>query len=237
MKNRKPDNWNKGHKKIHARISEHVLTIRCAELPVSIWRDWCQSYKNKKMWGWLVYGSSFTRGLWKNGTESKVQSHLNAWDRTRWTVEINEKNKAEPAALLWKKRSYKVPAARGVRQGQELLSHRLQGEWDQVGLKLYRDVYGPLSSPETGEFRLRPMQILPLGSQNKVKKKITKVQQYSSKQYQLNTILLDPHWKSHTHTHFVSLSLSVRKIGRGRIKTKLRMVSSSLQDYTWPSMC
>lgn len=27
MKNRKADNWNKGHKKIHARISERVLTI------------------------------------------------------------------------------------------------------------------------------------------------------------------------------------------------------------------
>ena len=116
-------------------------------------------------------------------------------------------------------------------------AHKVNGtKWAWSSTEMSTD---PLSSPETGEFRLRPMQILPLGGQNKVKKKITKVQQYSSKQYQLNTILLDPHWKSHTHTHthFVSLSLSVRKIGRGRIKTKLRMVSSSLQDYTWPSMC
>ena len=143
MKNRKADNWNKGHKKIHARISERVLTIRCAELPVSLWGDWCQSRRNKKIWGWLVYGSSFTRGLWKNRTESKVQSHLNDWNEMMWTVEINEKNKAEPAALLWTKRSDKVPAAQGVRQGQELLSHSSQGERDQVGVKLYRDVYRP----------------------------------------------------------------------------------------------
>lgn len=150
MKNRKADNWNKGHKKIQARISERVLTIRYAELPVSMWRDWCQSHRNKKMWGWLVYGSSFTRSLWKNRTESKVSSHLNAWDKTRWTVEINEKNKAEPAALLWTKRSDKVPAARAVRQGQELLSHSSRGGQDQVDLKLYRDVYGPLVQSRDG---------------------------------------------------------------------------------------
>lgn len=143
----------------------------------------------------------FTRGLWNNGTESKVQSHLNTWDR----IEVISWDK-------WEKQGRRSCQRKGEPKssccwGCELVSATTRQGEGPSGLEVLHSRCSQTPCPVQRQGNWNKTHKFYLWGPKQGKEEITKVQQYSSNWYLLNTILLDPHWKSHTYTLSLSLSM------------------------------